>query len=89
MPQKSFQALAGFGGAEKAVYYQDYLRPDLWVAMVWGIAFSGSLLQLINYGYTKAGQKNRIHRTPLRPNTNRRTDYPAPLLHHVPCLRHL
>jgi len=55
-----FQALAGFSEADKAVYYQDYLRLDLMTAAVWGILCAAPLLQLITRACSRISENNRF-----------------------------
>ncbi|MBN2162000.1 MAG: MBOAT family protein [Pontiellaceae bacterium] len=60
------RAMAGFDSADQPVYYQDYLRPDLILAMVWGIVFSTPLLQMIsNTGLKLANRVSGLNH-PLR-----------------------
>jgi alginate O-acetyltransferase complex protein AlgI len=52
-----FKAMIGTGGADRAVYYQEYLQKDLYMALIWGILFSMPLLPLITRWRDKLVEK--------------------------------
>ncbi len=60
------RAMAGFDTASQPVYYQDYLRPDLTAAMIWGILFSAPLLQLVSNTSVRLTTRTRFLEHPMR-----------------------
>jgi alginate O-acetyltransferase complex protein AlgI len=53
------KALAGADAATRPVYYQEYLRPDLFFATGWGILFSAPLLPTLSRICTKLASSNK------------------------------
>jgi len=60
------RAMAGFDSASQPVYYQDYIRPDLVLAIAWGVVFSAPLLQLISNSGLWLASRHRFAELPLR-----------------------